>query len=50
MPPNLDVIYGYMRLLGEKTWTAPTIGDVIKATSTGPSNAGAASTGVDTDD
>lgn len=38
MPPNLDVIYGYMRLLGEKTWTAPTIGDVIKATSTGPNN------------
>lgn len=23
-PPNLDVLYGYMRLLGEKTWTAPT--------------------------
>ncbi len=38
MPPNLNVIYGYMRLLGERTWTAPTIGDVIKATSTGPNN------------
>jgi predicted Zn-dependent protease len=38
MPPNLDVIYGYMRLLGEKTWTAPTIGDVIKATSSGSNN------------
>jgi len=24
-PPNLDVLYGYMRLLGDKTWTAPTI-------------------------
>jgi predicted Zn-dependent protease len=23
-PSNLDVLYGYMRLLGEKTWTAPT--------------------------
>ena len=23
LPPNVDVLYGYMRLLGEKTWTAP---------------------------
>jgi hypothetical protein len=23
VPPNLDVLYGYMRLLGDKTWTAP---------------------------
>lgn len=23
LPPNLDVLYGYMRLLGDKTWTAP---------------------------
>ena len=33
VPPNLDVIYGYMRLLGEKTWTAPTVRDLIKTTS-----------------
>ncbi|HET8670589.1 MAG TPA: M48 family metalloprotease [Candidatus Saccharimonadales bacterium] len=39
LPPNLDVIYGYMRLLGEKTWTAPTVNDLVKGTSprsTGP--------------
>ena len=29
-PPNLDVLYGYMRLLGEKTWTAPTRLDLEK--------------------
>lgn len=23
LPPNVDVLYGYMRLLGDKTWTAP---------------------------
>jgi predicted Zn-dependent protease len=39
MPPNLDVIYGYLRLLGDKTWTAPTVGEVIKATSMTPSSA-----------
>jgi predicted Zn-dependent protease len=37
LPPNLDVIYGYMRLLGEKTWTAPTVNDIVKATSPGSS-------------
>jgi predicted Zn-dependent protease len=31
LPPNVDVIYGYMRLLGEKTWTAPTVSDLVKA-------------------
>jgi predicted Zn-dependent protease len=36
LPPNLDVIYGYMRLLGDKTWTAPTVNDLIKVTSTNP--------------
>ena len=35
VPPNLDVIYGYMRLLGDKTWTAPTVNDIVKATSPG---------------
>jgi predicted Zn-dependent protease len=37
LPPNLDVIYGYMRLLGEKTWTAPTVSDLVKATASGSS-------------
>ena len=37
LPPNLNVVYGYLRLLGEKTWTAPTVSDVI--TSISPSNA-----------
>jgi predicted Zn-dependent protease len=30
-PPNLDVLYGYMRLLGDKTWTAPGISELQKA-------------------
>ena len=31
-PPNLDVLYSYMRLLGEKTWTAPTRIELEKMT------------------
>lgn len=31
VPPNLNVIYGYMRLLGDKTWTAPNISELQKA-------------------
>ena len=30
LPPNLDVLYGYMRLLGEKTWTAPSVVELQK--------------------
>lgn len=30
LPPNLDVLYGYMRLLGEKNWTAPTVVELQK--------------------
>jgi hypothetical protein len=37
VPPNLDVLYGYMRLLGDKTWTAPTISELQKAGGTGTS-------------
>lgn len=29
LPPNVDVLYGYMRLLGEKTWTAPGVVEVM---------------------
>jgi hypothetical protein len=35
LPPNLDVIYGYMRLLGDKTWTAPSVSELPKAAGTG---------------
>jgi predicted Zn-dependent protease len=28
LPPNVDVLYGYMRVLGEKTWTAPALADL----------------------
>lgn len=31
MPPNLDVLYGYMRILGDKTWTAPANVEVLNA-------------------
>jgi predicted Zn-dependent protease len=30
LPPNVDVLYGYMRLLGEKTWTAPELAEILK--------------------
>lgn len=33
VPPNVDVLYGYMRTLGEKTWTAPSVADIVKASS-----------------
>ena len=36
VPPNLDVLYGYMRLLGDKTWTAPGISELQKAGGSGP--------------
>ncbi|MEN3326594.1 MAG: hypothetical protein V7638_1401 [Acidobacteriota bacterium] len=36
LPRNLDVLYGYMSLLGEKTWTAPTLAELLKTDSTTP--------------
>jgi predicted Zn-dependent protease len=30
VPPNVDVLYGYMRLLGDKTWVAPSVGEILK--------------------
>jgi len=36
LPPNLDVLYGYMSLLGEKTWTAPTVAELLKTDSSPP--------------
>jgi len=31
LPSNVDVVYGYMRLLGEKTWTAPGVVEVMNS-------------------
>jgi predicted Zn-dependent protease len=36
LPPNVDVLYGYLRLLGEKTWTAPTLTEILKTSAGGP--------------
>src|SRR6185369_4899623 len=36
LPPNLDVLYGYMRLLGDKTWTAPNHSELQKASTSAP--------------
>jgi predicted Zn-dependent protease len=36
LPGNLDVLYGYMGLLGEKTWTAPTMAELMRTDSTVP--------------
>ena len=30
LPPNVDVLYGYMRLLGDKTWRAPELAELLK--------------------
>jgi len=30
LPPNVDILYGYMRLLGDKTWTAPDLAEIIR--------------------
>jgi hypothetical protein len=35
VPPNLDVLYGYLRLLGDKTWTAPNVSELQKAGTAG---------------
>jgi hypothetical protein len=29
LPPNVDVLYGYMRVLGDKTWTAPNFAEIM---------------------
>lgn len=38
LPQNIDVLYGYMSLLGEKTWTAPTMAELLRTDSTVPNN------------
>lgn len=43
VPPNLDIIYGYMRLLGDKTWTVPDVVDTLRASSTNPTSPAPAS-------
>lgn len=39
VPSNLDVLYGYMRLLGDKTWTAPDVVEVLKASTANTNSA-----------
>lgn len=39
LPPNVDVLYGYMRVLGEKTWTAPSRVEVQRSLLSNPSGA-----------
>jgi hypothetical protein len=36
LPPNIDVLYGYMRLLGDQTWTAPNVSEILKASLPNP--------------
>ncbi|HET6854901.1 MAG TPA: M48 family metalloprotease [Pyrinomonadaceae bacterium] len=38
LPPNIDVLYGYMSLLGEKTWTAPAVAELLQTDSATPNN------------
>jgi predicted Zn-dependent protease len=37
LPHNVDVLYGYMRQLGDTTWTAPDIAEILKSS---PGNSG----------
>jgi len=30
LPPNVDVLYGYMRLLGDKNWRAPELAEILR--------------------
>jgi predicted Zn-dependent protease len=30
LPPNVDILYDYMRLLGEKAWRAPELAEILK--------------------
>jgi predicted Zn-dependent protease len=36
VPPNIDILYGYMRLLGDKTWTVPDVVETLRASSATP--------------
>ena len=36
-PPNLGILYGYLRLLGDKTWTVPDAAEVLRASTDGNS-------------
>jgi len=33
LPPNVDILYDYMRVLGDKNWKAPDLAEVLKASS-----------------
>ncbi|HEX6719232.1 MAG TPA: M48 family metalloprotease [Pyrinomonadaceae bacterium] len=46
LPPNIDVLYGYMRLLGEKAWTAPNVTEILKASSATPAGVNQPPTGI----
>jgi predicted Zn-dependent protease len=37
LPPNVDVLYGYMRLLGDKTWRAPELAEILRSAGTNSS-------------
>ena len=39
LPPNMDVLYGYLRLLGEKTWVAPNVNELVNSTLGSPTGA-----------
>jgi len=39
LPPNVDIIYDYMRLLGDKNWKAPELAEILRQGSTQPNTA-----------
>lgn len=39
VPPNIDVLYSYLRLLGDKTWTAPDFAELLKASTANATSA-----------
>jgi predicted Zn-dependent protease len=36
LPSNVDILYGYMRLLGDKTWIAPSAADLARTRAVNP--------------
>jgi len=41
LPPNVDILYDYMRLLGDKNWRAPELAELLRTNSGGQNGASA---------
>ena len=48
LPPNVDVLYGYLRSLGDKTWTAPDRTEIVKTSASASTGNSSPNTAVPT--